>query len=272
VLTQELRNAGIDVSDRVGTLVCGATVLAGALQRAGIAKEDGTYMLTACPLQCQHPGGNVSCPMGNFACQSKPEGWPKPFRAERQGDYTSNNQFCSRNLSLGTPAQLDDLYARSLPLSGNLPKGCVRGCVLGIMPWDFLTRQLPWAGKCVGHDAQVWNYQNFPFPRAMYVPGKIVPTTSWFDKKPALLLDYYNSAWWRSVVPFFSTGLVWDYTAYWDELREVPELPGVFLGISYAKPLTIPNPTPFPLTFVRFALFQENEGLVEAALAGMTPE
>jgi hypothetical protein len=57
-----------------------------------------------------------------------------------------------------------------------------------------------------------------------------------------------------------------DYTIFHDEIREHPTIPGVFLGLTYVRPFTNTNPSPFRVIGVRFALIQESEGHAQYAL------
>mmetsp|Transcript_8079 Transcript_8079/g.10923 ORF Transcript_8079/g.10923 Transcript_8079/m.10923 type:complete len:84 (+) Transcript_8079:229-480(+) len=61
----------------------------------------------------------------------------------------------------------------------------------------------------------------------------------------------------------FTMGQLMDYSSFHDEIREHPEHPGMFLGLTYIRAFSASNPAPFPVLALRFALFQSQEGLLE---------
>lgn len=278
VLSSELSKVGLDVTSPGSIARCGEA-LASTLMFANITRDQGVYLMQACPAQCRNANGDSSsCPLANPMCQER-TGYPFPF--EPPPGYSDQMDYCRRYLQLMPPWKTDKMFATSLPMTGNLPKGCVKGCILGMAPQDIYTRSFSWRGKCFFPQnvkdsrgepewPEVMNYQEPG--RILAIPGALDDGTSWFDGQPTLFLDYPFDLFWMVITWIATQMRLMDYTDFHDEIREVPDQPGLFVGLSYAIPNSQANGTPFRAVGIRFILMQTAEGLVEhSAFGGEMP-
>lgn len=115
-------------------------------------------------------------------------------------------------------SQLLALYGSSE--AGNVPQGYVAG--RGFDPsrplaparsW-LLSRTL-WQGKLFLDDSHMVNV----VMRKERVPGAVYVAESWYDGRPAIIIDYTGSWWYAE--------------RYRDEFREL--CPGVYLGLTYKR-------------------------------------
>jgi hypothetical protein len=127
------------------------------------------------------------------------------------------------DLTSMSQAQLDDLF-RSSP-RGEIPDGDAQGTAIVApgtdleLPILFLTRWLAWQGKVV------YRPQGYLFNKVgplgfHLVKANVYVAPSWFDGKPAIILDYSKTSILAHMVR--------------DEIREVS--PGTFLGIVFYGP------------------------------------
>ena len=123
------------------------------------------------------------------------------------------------------PSSLESLYQGSTATSA--PAGKVKGRVL-LFSGTRLARpaskvaRLMWQGKIFKNE-QAMAVNRFFGIRV--IKGRLYQGQSWFDGRPALILDYQG------------TSLL--YRSYRDEIREVG--PGIYLGLMYSR--TQPDPT-----------------------------
>jgi hypothetical protein len=124
------------------------------------------------------------------------------------------------DLTTMSQAELDDLFRHS-PM-GELPDGDAEGTAIVDPDTDLaglillLTRWLAWQGK-VFYRAQGYLLNKVGPLGFHLVKARVYVAPSWFDKQPAIILDYSRTSLIAHEVR--------------DEIREVS--PGTFLGVVY---------------------------------------
>lgn len=211
---------------------------------------------------------------------------PSPFDfGAAKFKYRSVQEYCDGELTKLSQGQLRRVYEDSYPLTGNTPRGCVIGCLMGngIVERWLRRRGLMWNGKCFDPGYRVWNYMIPRLPGegdssgggninngnvtrfllrmipGLYTQGGI----SWADNRPTIFIDYPPNLYWQAVTMLATAPLSVRYPNFHDEIREVPQSPGLFVGVSWAKPFTLTNLSPLRIVALRFALFQTRSGLEE---------
>jgi len=125
-----------------------------------------------------------------------------------------------QNLTTMSQAQLDELFASS-PI-GELPDGNADGTAIVAPGTDIegpillLVRTLAWQGK-VFYRPQGYLFNKVSPLGLHLVKARVYVAPSWFDTRPAIILDYSRTSLIAHKVR--------------DEIREVS--PGTFLGIVY---------------------------------------
>lgn len=256
-VTRELSGAGVDVSDTAALLGCGEK-LASVMQYANVSRDDSIYLLTACPAKCRVSSSDGVCPKG---CDRK-TGWPLVYKHPR--GYLNQQDYCDRALQFQASWTTDDIYSKSKPFTGNIPKGCIKGCILGMNLQDIYARTFNWDGKCFFPGGRVFNYREPG--RNIVLEGENSLGQSWYDQETTMFLEYPDNWWWMFWTRIATLGQLWDYTIYHDEIRESPT-PGLFMGLTYLYPFNTVNLSPFRVIGIRFALMQTAEGLWEYAVA-----
>jgi hypothetical protein len=92
----------------------------------------------------------------------------------------------------------------------------------------------------------------------LVVPGKVSYGASSYDNKTAILFYYPFSESVDVYVRSISSSLV-DYTTFHDEMREHPQIPGLYIGVLSVNPSTWINFTDEPLEVLKYALMQVEE-------------
>lgn len=202
-----------------------------------------------------------------------------PFRPSVYGVH-SDYEFYRVFLKQTTTESLATMYRNAgLHPTGHSPKGCLNGFIVGSGYGSYVRENYStWDGKCFRPDGRVWNtVKPGEGPPVWTLPGKWkADGDSWFDSADATTLTYPNNEYWIKMTQLVSNGTVQTYTLFRDEVREVPDIPGLFLGQVHL--LNVPGVIvsenlnenlPRDAVPVRgqplfyFALFQSDEGLVD---------
>lgn len=170
----------------------------------------------------------------------------------------------------------DVLYRTAFPLTGKQPKGRTRGCVVGIGDeeggYANLAAALPWDGKVFRPDGTVRNKAQLLGVEQNTVPGDFGLGRSWANaSESSLLIQYPQSLEWQALSRLWAPTMPGNFYNYRDELREIPSLPGVFLGKMYVRPFSAGDPQgqnqgPYRWFALHFVVMQTEEGLEDWAL------
>mmetsp|Transcript_19746 Transcript_19746/g.47128 ORF Transcript_19746/g.47128 Transcript_19746/m.47128 type:complete len:261 (+) Transcript_19746:132-914(+) len=203
---------------------------------------------------------------GIVQSQQVPGGQCIPFQLPSQ--FNDFGQLCDY-LSDVSGADVERAFsAGRLPppiQAGGRPlAGCTIGCPISnsIETRSSLFMLESWSGKCFtefqgGFPTKARNIITPAAAERSWASGVdgtlgfggdvSVTQNSWFDRRPALVLDYTD-------VPPEQSFLFIDFNEFLDEIREVA--PGMAIGKVWTKPNTSMNPGFSPLPGAWFALFQ----------------
>ncbi len=143
------------------------------------------------------------------------------------------------DLNTMSQAQLDDLFHRS-PL-GDIPDGDALGTAI-VAPGTEVERPILWLARWLAWQGKVFDRTrgelvNKVSPVSVHlIKAKVYVAPSWFDGKPAIILDYSKTSLLARRIR--------------DEIREIT--PGTYLGIVYWERLKTIN---FVLQFPRAGAF-----------------
>lgn len=186
-----------------------------------------------------------------------------PFSKFRSTDALCRHFFANLTRDVATA-----FFNTSYPLTGKVPKGKTRGCVVGSRINDRAARAagMPWDGKVfTPHEGKMRNLVNIAGFSTETVPGYVGLGRSWLNaSESSILVQYPIDPYWSGISQLYSLGTMpGSFPDYRDELREVPEIPGLFFGRMYVRPWAGPNPGPYRVYALSFVLFQTEEGLEE---------
>ncbi|XRB04587.1 hypothetical protein NFJ02_21g45380 [Pycnococcus provasolii] len=190
------------------------------------------------------------------------------------GKFTSTDALCRHFFANMTRDVATEFFKTSYPLTGKMPKGKTRGCVVGSRV-DDRARQaegMPWDGKVfTPFEGKMNNLVNIAGFGTETVPGYLGLGRSWLNtSESTMLVQYPIDPYWSGVSQLYTLGTMpGSFPDYRDEIREVPEMPGLFFGRMYVRPFSGPNRPPvggpYRVYALSFVLMQTQEGLEEWA-------
>lgn len=190
----------------------------------------------------------------------------------RLSQYNSIEDLCGTFFRQMTYKQADDLYASGAKSIRRHPKGKTRGCVVGDDFWATQAAFLPWDGKVFQPNGRMSNVADnmygIPGFDITTVPGTYGLGRSWRNvTEKAIVVQYPPDPFWIMQSRINTLNMMpGNFPDYRDEIREVPSMPGLFMGKMYVRPYSGgdvwqgPNPGPYRWLGVHFVVMQTEEG------------
>lgn len=126
--------------------------------------------------------------------------------------------------------------------TGNVPKGCMTGAIVGTGVMAEVIRSSSaesWNGKCFFSllNNTLYNIlKTDTGPDILAIKGHYTEqdAASFLDGKPSVRFTYPKTQYWEDNQNLYSNGdIMIDYHNFIDEVREHPDIPGMFLGLMW---------------------------------------
>ena len=200
---------------------------------------------------------------------------PTNDKVLRLGQFDSVETACSTFLRAMSFETADALYKSGAHTISRHPKGRTRGCVVGQDFWATQAAFLPWDGKVFQPGGRMSNVADnmygIPGLDITTVPGTYGLGRSWANvSENAIVVQYPPDPYWIMQSRINTLNMMpGNFPDYRDEIREVPSMPGLFMGKMYVRPFSGgdvwqgPNPGPYRWLGVHFVVMQAEEGAEE---------